>query len=94
MFLKAFHLSLIDQVIIFFFTASDFPFCVVPMGSPSHGGDVTVYVRHKPTKLAHTFCSILVSVCVYLALLTVFHSMNSPDNSSLSHSVLLALFLP
>ena len=31
----------------------------VPAGSPSRGGDVTVYVWHKPTELAHSvlFCS-------------------------------------
>ena len=58
----------------------------------SRGGDVTVYVLdHKPTELAHTFYSVLVSVSVFMALSTVFHSINSPDNSPLSHSVLLVL---
>ena len=48
--------------------------------------------RHEPTKLAHSlFYSALVSVSVFMALSTVFHSINSPDNSSLSHSVLLTL---
>ena len=47
--------------------------------------------RHKPIELAHSFCSVLVSVSVYMALSTVFHSINSPDNSPLSHSVLLVL---
>ena len=28
---------------------------IVPAGSPSRGGDVTVYVWHKPTELAHSF---------------------------------------
>ena len=37
---------------------------------------------------------VLVSVSVFIALSTVFHSLNSPDNSPLSHSVLLVLFLP
>ena len=38
----------------------------VPAGSPSHGGDVMVYVWHKPTKLAHSFlfCS-CVCFCLY-----------------------------
>ena len=48
-------------------------------------------LRHKPTELAHTFYSVLVSVSVFMALSTVFHSINSPDNSPLSHSVLLVL---
>ena len=30
----------------------------------------------------------------YMTLSTVFHSINSPDNSPLSHSVLPVLFLP
>ena len=56
-----------------------------------------VYVWHKPTHLAHSFvfCS-----CVYfclMALSTVFHSINAPDNSPFSDrssgliSVLLVL---
>ena len=53
-----------------------------------------VYVRYKPTELAHSFYSVLVSVSVVMALSTVFHSINSPDNSPLSHSVLPVLFLP
>ena len=49
--------------------------------------------RHKPTELAHSFYSVLifVSVSAFVALSTVFHSINSPDNSPLSHSVLLVL---
>ena len=38
---------------------------IVPMGSPSCGGDVTVYVWHKPTELAHSF---LFCSCVYFCL--------------------------
>ena len=38
------------------------------------------------------FYPILVSVSVFTALSTVFHFINSPDNSLLSHSVLLVLF--
>ena len=34
------------------------------------------------------FYSFLVSIPVFMDLSTVFHSINSPDNSSLSHSVL------
>ena len=64
-----------------------------PAGSPSRGGDVTVCVPdiNQPS-LPTVFYSVLVSVSVFLALSTVFHSINSPDNSVLSHSVLLVLF--
>ena len=40
------------------------------------------------------FYSVLVLISVYMALSTVFHSIKSPDNSPLSHSVLPVLFLP
>ena len=40
------------------------------------------------------FYPVLVSVSVFMALSTVFHSMSSPDSSPLSHSVLSVLFLP
>ena len=48
--------------------------------------------RHKPTELAHSFYFVLVYVSVFMALSTIFHSINSPDNSPLSHCVLQALF--
>ena len=56
------------------------------MGSPSRGGDVAVYVfdLNQPS-LPTLFYSVLVSVSAFMALSTVFHSINSPDNSSLSH---------
>ena len=65
------------------------------MGSPSRGGDVAVYVfdMNQPS-LPTLFYSALVSISVFMALSPVFHSINSPDNSLLSHSVLLVLFLP
>ena len=50
--------------------------------------------RHKPTEPAHSFYSALVSISVLLVLSTVFHSINYPDNSLLSHSVLPVLILP
>ena len=67
----------------------------VPAGSPSRGGDVTVYVKdiNQPS-LPTPFYSVLVSVSVFVALSTVFHSINSPDNSLFSHSVLPVLSLP
>ena len=69
---------------------------VVPAGSPSRGGDVTLYVFdiNQPS-LPTPFYSVLVSILfVFVALSTVFHSINYPDNSPLSHSVLVVLFLP
>ena len=46
--------------------------------------------RHKPTNLAHSFSyAVLVSISVFLALSTVFHFMNSPDNFPFSHSIFL-----
>ena len=62
---------------------------MVPTGSPSRGGDVAVYVFdiNQPS-LPTPFYSALVSVSVFMALSTVFHSINSPNNSPLSHSVL------
>ena len=67
----------------------------VPMGSPSRDGDVAVYVfdMNQPS-LPTLFYSVLVSISTSLALSTVFHSINSPNNSQLSHSVLPVIFLP
>ena len=64
------------------------------MGSPSRGGDVTVEVPDKnQPSLPHAFYCVLVSVSVFMALSTVFRSINSPDNSPLSHSVLISALL-
>ena len=62
---------------------------MVLVGSPSRGGDVAVYVKdiNQPS-LPTLFYSVLVSVSVSMALSTVFHSINSPDNSPLSYFVL------
>ena len=40
------------------------------------------------------FCSLLVSMSVFIALSTVFHSINSPNNSPFSDSVLPVVSLP
>ena len=67
----------------------------VPVSSPSRGGDIAIYVFEiNQPNLPTLLFSILVSVSVFTALSTVFHSINSPDNSPLSHSVLPVLFLP
>ena len=59
------------------------------MGSPARGRDDAAYVFNisQPSLLASSY-SVLVSVSVFMALSIVFHSINSPDNSPLSHSVL------
>ena len=68
---------------------------VVPVGSPSRGEDVSIYfVNVNQPSLPTLFYSVLVSVSVFMALSVVFLSINSPDNSPFSHSVLLGLFLP
>ena len=67
----------------------------VSTGSRSRDGDVVVYVFHiNQPSLPTPFYSVLVSVSVFMTLSTVFHSLNFPNNSPLSHSVLPVLFLP
>ena len=66
----------------------------VPTGSSSHGGDVAVYVFYvNLLNLSTPFYSVLVFISHFMALSTVFHYINSPDNSPLSHSVLSVFFL-
>ena len=65
------------------------------MGSPARGGDVVVYVKdRKQPSLPTPFYSVVVSISVFLALSTVFHSVKSPDNPPLSYSVLSGFILP
>ena len=54
----------------------------IPAGSALRGGDATVDVLPTP------FYSVFLSTAVFMALSTVFHSTNSPDNSPFSYSVL------
>ena len=65
----------------------------VPACSPSRGGDVAIYVSdiNQPS-LPTPFYFVFVSIFVFMALLTVFHSINSPDNSPLSRPVLSVYF--
>ena len=71
------------------------PILLVPVGSLSRAGDVEVYVLDiNQRSLPTPFYSVLVSVSVFMALSYVFYSINFPDNSPLSHSVLPVLFLP
>ena len=65
------------------------------MGSPSLDGDVASYVFNiNQPSWPTPFYSVLVSISVFMALSTVFHSINSPDNSLLSRSGLPVFFLP
>ena len=56
----------------------------VRAGSPSRGGDVAVYVLdiNQPS-LPTPFYSILASLSDFMALSSVFHSINSSDNPPL-----------
>ena len=85
---------LIAQV-LYFVIPYFFPFSYVTRGSPSRGGDVVVHVFdiNQPS-LPTPFYSVLVPISVFMALSTVFHSINSPDNSPFSHSVLVVQVLP
>ena len=68
---------------------------IVPASSPSRGGDAAVYAfdPNQPS-LPTPFYTVRVSPSVFMALSTVFHSINSPDNPPHAHSVHLILFLP
>ena len=58
-------------------------------------GDVAVYVFDlNQLSLPTPLYSVLVSISVFMALSTLFHSINSLDSSPLSHSGLPVLFLP
>ena len=61
----------------------------VPVGSPSRGGDVTAYVWHKPTELAHSF---LFCSCVYFCLYGPFNCILFHKNL-LTTLCFLTLFL-
>ena len=58
--------------------------CCSPRGvTHTWWGRYGLCLRHTPTKLARSFyCPCVVSA--FMALSTVFHSLNSPDNSSFS----------
>ena len=67
----------------------------VHAGSSSCGGDVAIYVFDiDQPSLPTPLYSVLVSISVFMALSTAFHSTKSSDNSRLSHSGLPVLFLP
>ena len=58
------------------------PMPQVPAGSPLRGGDFTVCVYDiNQSSLPIPFYSVLVSISAFMALSTVIHSINSPDNS-------------
>ena len=63
----------------------------VPAGSPSRGGDVAVYVFdiNQPS-LPTPFSSVLVSVSVFMALSTVFHSFSLCSSGLISALLVLS----
>ena len=69
---------------------------IVLAASPSCGGDVAVCIfwHNQPNLPTSFYILLLASISVFTVLSTVFHSINSPDNSLLSHSVLQVLLLP
>ena len=83
---------------LFFFT---FPFPLIVIVSGPHGLTFTwwgcchlCFFNISQPSLPTPFYSVLVTVSVFMALSTVFHPLNSPANSPLSHSVLPVSFLP
>ena len=74
-------------------TTHDLLWPKVPAGLSSRGGNVTVYVLNTNQSRLPTLYSVLVSVSVFTAVSPVVHSINSPDNSPLSHSGLISALL-
>ena len=66
-----------------------------PKNKKRSGQARLVYVKdiNEPA-LPTPFYSVLVSISVFMALSTVFYSINSSDSSPFSHSVLPVLALP
>ena len=66
---------------------------MIPASSSSRDGDVTVYVKDidQPSSLTPHY-SVLVSASLFMALSTVFHLIDSPENSPLSRCVLPVFF--
>ena len=90
--IKMFYLPFLGEVAIILLSLWSicvFPQQWVPMRSPSHGWDVVVYVKDiHQSSLPTFFYSVLLSISVFMAHSTVFHSINFPDNLPLSYSVL------
>ena len=84
--------GLVTCAFLVYFALKLFLVQLIPAGSPSRGGDVAIYVFDiKQASLPTSFYSVLVSVSVFMALSTVFYSINSPNNSPLPHSVFFCL---
>ena len=66
---------------------------VCPHGLTLCDGNVAVYVFdiNQPS-FSTPIYSVLVSASVFMALSIVFHSINSPENSPLSHCILPVFF--
>ena len=72
------------------------PYCyTIPACSLSRVGMLRfIFDINQPSLSAPFFSAVIVSVSVFMALSTVLRPINSPDNSLLSYSVRLVLFLP
>ena len=90
--MRAFLYSLFNAGSFFLFTFSPYPTSRV---HPHVVGMLRfMLLTINQPSLPTPFYSVLVSVSVFMVFSAVFHFINSPDNSPLSHSVLLVLFLP
>ena len=73
-------------------------FCFVSMSPRTHLHMVRMLLFmsdiNQPSLPTLFFYSSLVSISVFMALSTVYHSINSPDSSQLSCSILTVLYLP
>ena len=75
-------------------TRWDFNFCVRSSPLRVHVvGMLRLMSDINQPSLPTPFCSVLVSISVFTTISTVFRSINSPDNSPLSHSFLPVLNL-
>ena len=66
----------------------------VPKGSPSRGGDIAVYVFDVNQPSLPTPFNLFLCLVLSLWPFQLFRSMNSPENSPPSRSILPVLFLP
>ena len=57
-----------------------------------HVSLLTLFFLNHPSLPTPSY-SVFVFISVFMALSTVFHAMHSPDNSPLSHSVLVSALL-
>ena len=78
-------------LVLFSFLSS---FLSSPLAHPHGVGMLQFMSNMNQPSLPTPFYSVLVSISLFMALSTVFHSINSPDNSPFSLSVLPVVSLP